>query len=211
MAKRIIYNFLSFYPRHPRGWRRSAYSRVGTDFQFLSPPPSRVATPALASILQESLSFYPRHPRGWRHRVIQFTAQPLGVSIHATLAGGDLSNRRCFLWQKRFYPRHPRGWRPHYTPDFFITYAFLSTPPSRVATCACRNAAAQSSRFYPRHPRGWRLFSPGFSHSLRRFLSTPPSRVATAIRPAGGVRSESFYPRHPRGWRRLTSILWTVT
>ena len=58
---------------------------------FLSTPPSRVATLLLASDISRIEGFYPRHPRGWRLRV---KADPLEtfehVSIHATLAGGDL-------------------------------------------------------------------------------------------------------------------------
>ena len=34
----------SFYPRHPRGWRRWNHSPVRTSPKFLSTPPSRVAT-----------------------------------------------------------------------------------------------------------------------------------------------------------------------
>ena len=82
----------SFYPRHPRGWRR-VYMGRGAD----SEP-----------------GFYPRHPRGWRRgrtsarRLTQwFLSTPpsrvatrchdvlfrfLGVSIHATLAGGDAAS-----------------------------------------------------------------------------------------------------------------------
>ena len=58
----------SFYPRHPRGWRRprnQAWQRQLTE--FLSTPPSRVATSACLMSRGAPLSFYPRHPRGWRH------------------------------------------------------------------------------------------------------------------------------------------------
>ena len=56
------------------------------------------------------------------------------VSIHATLAGGDI-----------FMPNN-NG----------FSSAFLSTPPSRVATA--KNSTGENSLkcFYPRHPRGWR-------------------------------------------------------
>ena len=84
----------SFYPRHPRGWRRGTTCPVavsskvsihatlaggdykdldtGTTFRvtFLSTPPSRVATAVGSALLF-----------------------PCGVSIHATLAGGDVASR----------------------------------------------------------------------------------------------------------------------
>ena len=80
--------------------------------EFLSTPPSRVATnPAFLNNLEYSC-FYPRHPRGWRRWIVK------------ELGRGKL----------RFYPRHPRGWR---LADALFARAimrFLSTPPSRVAT-----------------------------------------------------------------------------
>ena len=123
-----------FYPRHPRGWRRffaleMCYSPsvsihatlAGGDGlilkqeentnEFLSTPPSRVAT-----------------------RYAQIDVMQPDVSIHATLAGGDNSGKGRFEWEEvflstppsrvatfghqrnvlvhgSFYPRHPRGWR----------------------------------------------------------------------------------------------------
>ena len=79
--------------------------------------------------------------------------------------------------------------------------AFLSTPPSRVATrihlfkdvfhrisihatlaggdCGRSESDSDEDYFYPRHPRGWRLPSTSMSAPKTTFLSTPPSRVAT--------------------------------
>ena len=112
----------------------SAGGLICTKKLFLSTPPSRVATRLRHFLLSYATSFYPRHPRGWRRG---FAARAKGlhrVSIHATLAGGDgLSN----------------------APDL-STAAFLSTPPSRVATRDCPHRDRPQQRFYPRHPRGWR-------------------------------------------------------
>ena len=124
---------------------------------FLSTPPSRVATAGCRSGL-------------W--------LRP--VSIHATLAGGDLGPflLRCFFQR------------------------FLSTPPSRVATRPGSRGTRRWDCFYPRHPRGWRHCGlPQYGRTGRvsihatlaggdsarvvtsfwfiLFLSTPPSRVAT--------------------------------
>ena len=108
----------SFYPRHPRGWRPGATRTIETVYrvsihatlaggdtqiqaayepinQFLSTPPSRVAT--IQRMMQDSLSscFYPRHPRGWRQDAEAADRYKQIVSIHATLAGGDKGD----VWQ----------------------------------------------------------------------------------------------------------------
>ena len=83
-------------------------------FLFLSTPPSRVATFAQAPAVSAA-----------------------DVSIHATLAGGDLAT----------------ALNPSKTP------LFLSTPPSRVATCWTDAYWRAIKCFYPRHPRGWRLLT----------------------------------------------------
>ena len=155
--------FLRFYPRHPRGWRLGYWvcagglkvvsihatlaggdaafsegrkrcneflstppSRVATAVQlldvvadaFLSTPPSRVATDVHVRVSISTPSFYPRHPRGWR----PFSAAPAidrsRVSIHATLAGGDwLTSTGIATILRGFYPRHPRGWRLFWRDD----------------------------------------------------------------------------------------------
>ena len=88
----------------------------------------------------------------------------LNVSIHATLAGGDI----CFTSSSVRYPM------------------FLSTPPSRVATSGHHGGLHDLYRFYPRHPRGWRQRGLCVKILLLGvFLSTPPSRVATGRSSAG--------------------------
>ena len=124
-----------FYPRHPRGWRptlRRAIIKIlhvsihatlaGGDQAlrltmsmlslFLSTPPSRVATTRSLCRLIFHSGFYPRHPRGWRRLTTIGAIKKGTVSIHATLAGGDVLLHRVE----------------------FASAEFLSTPPSRVAT-----------------------------------------------------------------------------
>ena len=169
-------------------------------------------------------SFYPRHPRGWRHYNDYVANLHRGVSIHATLAGGDATICAAAGCPFSFYPRHPRGWRRFDPSVRSANIAFLSTPPSRVATSSGPLRWNTACCFYPRHPRGWRLpalarisvaldvsihatlaggdFCP--VHPLYRvelFLSTPPSRVATINSFEYGAVFDGFYPRHPRGWR----------
>ena len=104
------------------------------DSTFLSTPPSRVATQIPCFPVERANGFYPRHPRGWRLFTQVNFITLCNVSIHATLAGGDSSERLNLLRYECFYPRHPRGWRH---------------------TCLCRTNKS-TIRFYPRHPRGWR-------------------------------------------------------
>ena len=155
---------------------------------FLSTPPSRVATPWLPHCRRRPACFYPRHPRGWRQPPDRPQAPPLYVSIHATLAGGDLPA--------------PAG--------VLSGCLFLSTPPSRVATGDDLLYMFPIYGFYPRHPRGWRL--------LVLVLHSHQQVVSIHATLAGGDIPQSpppapygrFYPRHPRGWRR-GALLWKHT
>ena len=125
-----------FYPRHPRGWRPSTGGIERQIAGFLSTPPSRVATSSVACEIEFLSCFYPRHPRGWRPAggtghctAYGFLSTPPSrvatsyivgnrhakvVSIHATLAGGDVSPFPVSGLILCFYPRHPRGWRRVY-------------------------------------------------------------------------------------------------
>ena len=84
--------------------------------------------------------------------------------------------------------------------------AFLSTPPSRVATLGRQYAYAVVHVSIHATLAGGDFPVPGFAHSFFRFLSTPPSRVATPPGAPPLWRLVGFYPRHPRGWRRMISL-----
>ena len=102
-----------------------------------------------------------------------------GVSIHATLAGGD-----------QYGVQFPEN-----------RFTFLSTPPSRVAT---RPSPASQRPYCVSIHATLAGGDPKVSTQCPKnltFLSTPPSRVATPRPPAGGRIPYCFYPRHPRGWR----------
>ena len=125
--------------------------------EFLSTSPSRVATPFTSALIVSNIKFLSTPPS----RVATVTNQnafiAICVSIHATLAGGDV----CLMCR------------------LMGTSQFLSTPPSRVATHRTRQNRPETGSFYPRHPRGWRQSEAVSAHSDIKFLSTPPSRVAT--------------------------------
>ena len=125
---------------------------------FLSTPPSRVATHEREILCEwcHSVSIHATLAGG-----DVFTDIPhkkiYTVSIHATLAGGDSNPSSSYTDQCSFYPRHPRGWRR-------ITRCskFLSQSVSIHATLA---GGDKQRPLIPKH--------------TTEFLSTPPSRVAT--------------------------------
>ena len=122
-----------FYPRPPRGGRRSGREIVTTPQLFLSTPSARRAT------------------LGWAH-----LAALKAISIHALREEGDASVNLQVQIDSNFYPRPPRGGRPRpaklppSTPDFYPRPprggrqhrqrqtvwkdVFLSTPSARRAT-----------------------------------------------------------------------------
>ena len=146
-----------FYPRPPRGGRRSRWRRSWWHQQFLSTPSARRATerPCASSrschisihalreegdtecicrIHQMHQYFYPRPPRGGRRGRCRFRAMPYPY----------------------FYPRPPRGGRPGRCKHSERSTGFLSTPSARRAT---------------------RCGFPPVTY--RAFLSTPSARRAT--------------------------------
>ena len=88
---------------------------------------------------------------------VRLSSLIIPVSIHATLAGGDADNKKATDAFWSFYPRHPRGWRQdrggggsdHRAVSIHAT---LAGGDGRVLCIECQH---------------------------RAFLSTPPSRVAT--------------------------------
>ncbi len=168
-----------FNPHHPRGWRPVAMQLSG-----------------------EYTNFNPHHPRGWRPVGYLSNHWITPISIHTTLAGGDVSHMIEYKAGKRFQSTPPsRVATTVLLCEMHPEFGFQSTPPSRVATFEPQGSVA----------------------AMSRFQSTPPSRVATqdwmggvlAIRIsihttlAGGdivqiisvlLRSH-FNPHHPRGWR----------
>ena len=212
-----------FYPRPPRGGRRS--NRRNNDWY--------------------AGDFYPRPPRGGRQTLSQMTSlltlflstpsarratvqdietgEVIQISIHALREEGD---RLCISFWNRFgyfYPRPPRGGRPVPCMVFFVPLIFLSTPSARRATLrqafqiqkllisihALREEGDQRTTysehrlddFYPRPPRGGRPSAAGQHAEPDRFLSTPSARRATGALQKPHTRTADFYPRPPRGGR----------
>ena len=146
-----------FNPRLPRGRRHRCVRKLSISAVFQSTPPSREATSAMCSSLRWMR--FQSTPPSREATAGRVTRAPRGgISIHASLAGGDArSDRR----------NQKKG-------------IFQSTPPSREATRRYLGRYDLLSYFNPRLPRGRRREH--FSKAIQRrlFQSTPPSREATA-------------------------------
>ena len=125
----------NFYPRPPRGGRRTQFQNRTDRRTFLSTPSARRATSRGQQARGVTKYFYPRPPRGGR----------LGVVGHGILS--------C-----DFYPRPPRGGRLESYIQSPAVEEFLSTPSARRATCRMQWRRKRNCvDFYPRPPRGGRL------------------------------------------------------
>ena len=124
---------LYFYPRSPRGERRSKSSSFWAGILFLSTLPARGAT-----------------------RCGDPAPPAQTISIHAPREGSDPTTSTMRAATANFYPRSPRGERPMPKMASPRPTAFLSTLPARGATPRPRRRLRRSSDFYPRSPRGER-------------------------------------------------------
>ena len=145
-----------FYPRPPRGGRRSAAGLEGQAGRFLSTPSARRATPMSRSICARRSKFLStpsaRRATLYNHR----HAHCCQISIHALREEGDRRRERRTTRSRDFYPRPPRGGRPAGGPGSFhgrqISIHALREEGDN--TLAARSARARY--FYPRPPRGGR-------------------------------------------------------
>ena len=211
-----------FYPRPPRGGRRTT-----------------------KALTRRNVNFYPRPPRGGRHRggvgrarCHQFLSTP---SARRATRGKTVYE----LYRSQFLstPSARRATRSYGSSR--SCGEFLSTPSARRATCMAGLARFELAisihalreegdhvfdllfhphpHFYPRPPRGGRHTSCSIGYVTSIFLSTPSARRATGrpgrpISPGGisihALREEGdmvhhhhprrgfyFYPRPPRGGR----------
>ena len=166
-----------FYPRPPRGGRRTLPDPQALDAEFLSTPSARRAT-CLRLSFPVTLSFLSTPSARRATAGVHHPRRPAQISIHALREEGDI--RRC---------------RPQKT-----ARQFLSTPSARRATVSPLSSPARR-HFYPRPPRGGRR--KWMKNRIRplRFLSTPSARRATRPVPLVELPPRDFYPRPPRGGR----------
>ena len=150
---------LYFNPHHPRGWRHGGQNFGKTENEY----------------------FNPHHPRGWRPGPWRSTAFVLTISIHTTLAGGDLwSFHQPYVVDISIHTTLAGG-DVVFSSGKQSPKVFQSTPPSRVAT-ETKSSLEDISNisihttlaggdlsgviqmlcpcdFNPHHPRGWRQAS----------------------------------------------------
>ena len=84
-----LYSSQYFYPRPPRGGRRSGVGYWYSPSLFLPTPSARRATSIAFPRIASKSNFYPRPPRGGRQ-----------------------SEQHAASYERNFYPRPPRGGRP---------------------------------------------------------------------------------------------------
>ena len=216
-----------FYPRPPRGGRRSKVKMENGNLLFLSTPSARRATLPPSCWAKPVTYFYPRPPRGGRPDHCTDDRRCGQISIHALREEGDPQSRRTSTWRTNFYPRPPRGGRLC-VPVFVLSRAlFLSTPSARRATVqAERRLASRDISIHALREEG----DISFTLKLRQiilFLSTPSARRATgkkivdyilnlyisihALREEGDAFRRKRYSAHRRflstpSARRATSI-----
>ena len=166
-----------FYPRPPRGGRRTGRKRKPAALQFLSTPSARRATRSSALNLSEML--FLSTPSARRATGVgRHSSLRKHISIHALREEGDLNGRHTPL----------------------LIMVFLSTPSARRAT------AATAERYGQRHISIHALREEGdlvavladaahgiSIHALRE--EGDSGRRRTRRRP------DNFYPRPPRGGR----------
>ena len=194
---------MNFYPRSPRGERRTA------------------AWPGRRS----EQNFYPRSPRGERPGHMYYGT--IGLLFLSTLPArgatcirnqrrlvprGFLSTlpargatgwpRAILTMVQHFYPRSPRGERraagPWQSPTNLHFYP--RSPRGERRTAPSYRYSAHTY-FYPRSPRGERPGRCSSSYVSVIFLSTLPARGATLGWFCCRTPRSNFYPRSPRGER----------
>ena len=216
----------NFYPRPPRGGRRSCYFnllieppflstpsarratavpalRARRGARFLSTPSARRATSACAMRATMPRYFYPRPPRGGRPSLRART----GKQIY-------------------FYPRPPRGGRRQRTETGDTAQPFTIHALRDEGDVVMSDCRRWKNNFFPRPPRGGRrncVFHLGIVlgisiHALREEgdTGTMAATLACSTISIHALREEgdwlnscrkfwpnNFYPRPPRGGRPL--------
>ena len=148
--------FFDFYPRPPRGGRRSTFLQFNQLFLFLSPPSARRATACHDSQVRLLL-----------------------ISIPALREEGDSSSTGMFS-SMRVFLSPPSARRATIVCKVDFTAWNISIPALREEGDASRRKKSRDSpHFYPRPPRGGRRSGYDAADGGRLFLSPPSARRAT--------------------------------
>ena len=155
--KRHIFPAFYFYPRPPRGGRRSRWSRGRGCRNFYPRPPRGGRRPELQCCCTKRRIFLstPSARRATLCLVVTFHFRD--ISIHALREEGDTLQSKSTERLFDFYPRPPRGGDERNTGDYRLG----------------------GGHFYPRPPRGGDVSGPASPAREPVFLSTPSARRAT--------------------------------
>ena len=168
----------NFYPRPPRGGRRSPAAGVRRAARFLSTPSARRATPTATPSTTASRYFYPRPPRGGRPPRCRWFSWVRGISIHALREEGDNKPKTDATRVLPFLSTPSARRATSLVNSNLDLFLFLSTPSARRATkmsntgltieqisihalreegdSSYRTGCSGNTDFYPRPPRGGR-------------------------------------------------------
>ena len=170
-----------FYPRPPRGGRRSSCSapwRVLCHFYPRSPRGGR--PPHVRPLWKCPKYFYPRPPRGGRPEAEPARSAERRISIHALREEGDPSVPGRRRWYAYFYPRPPRGGRLADLLDKWGVSIISIHALREEGDGSCAPSMEAGPYFYPRPPRGGRPLCKIVCRYGTIFLSTPSARRATS-------------------------------
>ena len=124
------------------------------------------------------------------------------ISIHASLAGGDIADSLPSNSSLHFNPRLPRGRRRASRFTSAVRCAFQSTPPSREATRFSRQGSRARRHFNPRLPRGRRPAAEQQRHPNMDNFNPRLPRGRRHQHHHQPRSTDDFNPRLPRGRRR---------
>ena len=196
----------NFYPRSPRGERRSLFSRQQINGRFLSTLPARGATQTFPLESPYLHYFYPRSPRGER-RDADRRYRLQGDDFYPRSPRGERPSTAVPVTSRstNFYPRSPRGERLRDAVDRRWDELFLSTLPARGATDQVDGLNNICINFYPRSPRGERPSSKWpRGHTVNFYPRSPRGERPRSV--GSLVVLADFYPRSPRGERRKPPV-----
>ena len=173
-----------FYPRPPRGGRRSTMPLRFVPCNFYPRPPrgGRPLPPAVRFPCQRQFLSTPSARRATPRR--QSTASSTTGFLSTPSARRATRRMTITTSYENFYPRPPRGGRPSVNLLLKHLFAISIHALREEGDRHCTTATARR----------------------RRFLSTPSARRATRWRPRFREGGRNFYPRPPRGGRRLREV-----
>ena len=166
----------NFYPRPPRGGRRTAWMEQNDTEIFLSTPSARRATDALDAEdkANAEISIHALREEG-DLAVHGQAAQGRRISIHALREEGDVLGGVSSLINADFYPRPPRGGRQYFLQQGQQAADFYPRPPRGGRRWIFLFLMPGPSYFYPRPPRGGRRTSSSTDHRNQK-ISIPALR-----------------------------------